>query len=360
MPRGTPRVVAFSPPLTDFGDAVDGWMSRDGEELSPWLPLPCAGERARLSSGPLSPSRERGRLSVRAQERSRIAASGSGSRSPGGGGDRRARRPPVGKRPGPPSTEATLRRPHRLGRCPMALAAKIVSGSIRSSGLRVTRPNGRVERGQQEQVQQRRGDQPAQDHDGHRVLDLVPGLVARDDQRHQRQPRRQAPSSGSAPAAPPTPRRTSSRAERLALLLLQVAVVADQHDAVAGRDAQHGHEPDQRPQRQHAAAEHARRPRRRSGRTAGSATTSAVSRDDWKSTWRMQQDAQQRQRRQGAAAAGCDSCRAAYSPRNSGWYSRLERHAPAPSASISRATAPRSRPCDVAGDVDAGARPSRA
>ena len=45
-----------------------------------------------------------------------------------------------------------------------------------------------------------------------------------------------------------------SEAERLAFLRLQVAVVADQHDAVAGRDAQHRHEPDQRAERQHAAA----------------------------------------------------------------------------------------------------------
>ena len=44
-----------------------------------------------------------------------------------------------------------------------------------------------------------------------------------------------------------------------------------------------------------------------------------------------------------ASSRRCDSVRAAYSPRNSGWYSRSNGSAPT-FASISRATLPRSRP----------------
>ena len=46
-----------------------------------------------------------------------------------------------------------------------------------------------------------------------------------------------------------------ARPEGHALLLLQVLVVADQHDAVPGHDAEHREEPDQRPERDDAAAE---------------------------------------------------------------------------------------------------------
>ena len=105
-----------------------------------------------------------------------------------------------------------------------------------------------VERRDHEEVEQRRGDQAAQDDDRHRVLDLVARDAAGDDQRHQGQARSPGRSSGSATAAP-APRAGPARAERLALLALQMLVVADQHDPVAGRDPQDGEEADQRAER---------------------------------------------------------------------------------------------------------------
>ena len=62
--------------------------------------------------------------------------------------------------------------------------------------------------------------------------------------------------------------RSTSAAERLALALLEVAVVAHEHDAVARRDPEDGDEADQRAERQHAARQE-RAARRRPGRTAG-------------------------------------------------------------------------------------------
>src|ERR671911_1672979 len=50
-------------------------------------------------------------------------------------------------------------------------------------------PEAQVQGGQDEQVQQRRGDQPPQNHYRHGVLDLITGDAASNRQRHERQPR---------------------------------------------------------------------------------------------------------------------------------------------------------------------------
>src|SRR5439155_24668232 len=48
-------------------------------------------------------------------------------------------------------------------------------------------PESQVENRNQEQAEQCGGDEPAEDHDRHRMLDLVAGDASRDDQRHERQ-----------------------------------------------------------------------------------------------------------------------------------------------------------------------------
>ena len=108
---------------------------------------------------------------------------------------------------------------------------------------------------------------------GHRVLDLVAGNVAGDDQRHQRQAGRQR---GHQDRREPLLRAAQHQlgAEGLALVALEVLVVADQHDAVAGGDPEDGEEADQRAEREDAVAERGRqhaadqRQRQASRRTA--------------------------------------------------------------------------------------------
>ena len=89
-----------------------------------------------------------------------------------------------------------------------------------------------------------------------------PGLISADDQRDEgqaggegrHQDRRQA-FFGAA--------HDEVRAEFFAFDFFQMPVMADEHDAVAGGDAEHGHEPDQRPERQDAPLQIACRRRRR-------------------------------------------------------------------------------------------------
>ena len=171
-----------------------------------------------------------------------------------------------------------------------------------------------------------------------------PGLLPLIDERHQGQAGgqgghqdRREPFFGTA--------QHQLHAERLALVFLQVAVVADQHDAVAGGDAQHRDEADQRAERQHAPLQDGRPARRRPARTEASESTSSVSRHDRKSTCKSSR-IPRTERPVSASSRRCDSCRAAYSPRNSGWYS-LANVSCLTRASISRATEPRSRPCTL-------------
>ena len=124
-----------------------------------------------------------------------------------------------------------------------------------------------IQRGDDEEVQQRRGDQAAEDDDRHRMLDLVAGLRAAEHDRHQRQAGgerghqdRREPFLGAA--------QHQVAAERHPFLDLEMPVVADQHDAVARGDAEDGDESDERSERQHAAGQRTPRRWRRRARTA--------------------------------------------------------------------------------------------
>src|SRR5215217_5078360 len=114
-------------------------------------------------------------------------------------------------------------------------------------------PEAEVQRGQDEQVQQRRGHQPPQNHYRHGVLDLMSSHAACNRKRYQRQPR--SPSGhqdGRQPLLRPAQHQTGP--ERLAFFTLQVLEVADHKDPVSSRDAEHGQKPDQRTQREDASA----------------------------------------------------------------------------------------------------------
>src|SRR5919112_1536417 len=89
----------------------------------------------------------------------------------------------------------------------------------------VRSPEAQVQGRQDEQVQQRRGHQPPQNHDRHGVLDLITGDAARYRKRHQRKPRspgrhqyRRQPLLG--------PAQHESRPEVLTLFALEVLEVA--------------------------------------------------------------------------------------------------------------------------------------
>src|SRR5215218_6569981 len=114
-------------------------------------------------------------------------------------------------------------------------------------------PESEVQRGQDEEVQQRRGDEPPKNHDRHGVLYLMTSHAARNRKWHQRQPRspgghqnRRKPLLG--------PAKHQTGPELLALFVLEVLEVADHQDPVSSCDAEHGQEPDQRAQREDAAA----------------------------------------------------------------------------------------------------------
>ena len=102
-----------------------------------------------------------------------------------------------------------------------------------SSSTSATLREAQIEGRQDEQVEQGRGDEAAEDHDRHRVLDLVAGM---------------APAAASGTSARPVARRSSgwcepllgsaqheAGAERLALLALEVLEVADHQDPLRRR-----------------------------------------------------------------------------------------------------------------------------
>jgi hypothetical protein len=105
-----------------------------------------------------------------------------------------------------------------------------------------------VERWHDEQVEQRGADQATGDDDCHRVLDLLPGDVAGQQERHEGEPGRQR---GHEDRRQALLRALDDqlRPEGHAFLVLQVLVVADEHDAVAGDDAEDGEEADERAER---------------------------------------------------------------------------------------------------------------
>src|SRR5690349_24896353 len=102
-----------------------------------------------------------------------------------------------------------------------------------------------VEGRQHEQAEQRGGEQPAEDDDRERVLDLVSRPRAQHHQRDQGKPGGQrGHQDRGEPLAGPAQHQVP--AELHSFLLLQVLAVVDQQDPVAGRDAEHGEEADQR------------------------------------------------------------------------------------------------------------------
>src|SRR5215204_2431143 len=114
-------------------------------------------------------------------------------------------------------------------------------------------PEAQVQRGQDEQVQQRRGHQPPQNHYRHGVLDLMTSHAARNRKRHQRQSRsRGGHQDGREALLRPAKHQTGP--ERLALFTLEVLEVADHKYPVSSRYAEHGQKPDQRTQREDGAA----------------------------------------------------------------------------------------------------------
>src|SRR5215213_9813951 len=133
--------------------------------------------------------------------------------------------------------------------CSLRISDLLCSHHPRSLALR----EAEVQRGQDEQVQQRRGEQPTKNHDRHGVLYLITGDAARYRQRYQRQPRcrgghqdRREPFLG--------PAQDELGPKLLALFSLQVLEVADHQDPVSSRDPEHGQKPYQRAQREYATA----------------------------------------------------------------------------------------------------------
>src|SRR5215210_628752 len=115
-------------------------------------------------------------------------------------------------------------------------------------------PEAEVQRGQNEQVQQRRGDEPTQNDDRHRVLYLMTGDAASNPQRYERKPR----SPGGHQDGRQTllrPAQDERRPELLALFALEVLEVADHQYPVSRCDAEHGQKPYQRAQREYAPAQ---------------------------------------------------------------------------------------------------------
>ena len=105
-----------------------------------------------------------------------------------------------------------------------------------------------VQRRHHEQVDERGCNQSAHDHDRHRVLDLLPGDPAGDDQGDEGEARGQR---GHHDRGDPLTGTLDDQVgtERHALVVLEVLEMADHHDPVAGHDAENGEEPDLRAQK---------------------------------------------------------------------------------------------------------------
>ena len=161
-----------------------------------------------------------------------------------------------------------------------------------------------------------------------------------------------ARSSGSARAAPRSRAGSRSRPNGIAFCVLEMPVVADQHDAVARGDAEHRHEADQRAERQHAAGqerggdgadqrerqrqEHQRRqPRRSRSRPAGAGR--------WP----------RRRRRRASVSRVRRGLARGVLAEDLGVVAALESDRPRNRASMSRATAAEVAAAHVAGHVDA-------
>ena len=136
-----------------------------------------------------------------------------------------------------------------LRRCRLR-RADLVSFGRRSTGL----AEPQVQRRSDEKVQQSRCDQAAEDHHRQRVLDLMTGTFAEHHQWNQGQCGGERGHQDRREALASCPDH-QVLAERLTLLPFEVLGVVDQQDAVAGSDAEHGEETDQRAERDHPTAD---------------------------------------------------------------------------------------------------------
>src|SRR6266542_2156923 len=114
-----------------------------------------------------------------------------------------------------------------------------------------------VQRRDHEQVQERRCDQPTEDDEPHRILDLLARDLSPDHEGDQGQSRGEG---GHQDRGEPLARTTSNELgpERFPLVFLQVLIMADHHDAVPGHDPQHREKPNERAQRDDSATEERR------------------------------------------------------------------------------------------------------
>src|SRR5439155_8632142 len=114
-------------------------------------------------------------------------------------------------------------------------------------------PVSQVENRNQEKAEQCGGDEPAEDHDRHRMLDLVAGNASRDDQRHERQRGAQRGHQNRRKALARAAQHELD-AEGLSFHALEMAVMLHEQDSVSRRDSEHRDHSDQTSQRKHAVA----------------------------------------------------------------------------------------------------------
>src|SRR5438094_5623032 len=119
--------------------------------------------------------------------------------------------------------------------------------------LAATGPESQVEDRNHEQAEQCGGDEPAEDHDRHRMLDLVAGDASRDDQRHERQRGAQRGHQNRRKALARAAQHELD-AEGLSFHALEMAVMLHKQDPVSRRDSEHRDHSDQSTQRNHAVA----------------------------------------------------------------------------------------------------------
>src|SRR5207237_5780333 len=110
----------------------------------------------------------------------------------------------------------------------------------------------RIPQGHDEQVEPGRADEPADDDEGHRLLDLAAGAPAQQEERDERDAGgERGHEDGREPVRGAGHQRRP--VERAAALPLEVEEVRDQDDAVADRDPEDGDEADDRTQGEPAA-----------------------------------------------------------------------------------------------------------
>ena len=111
-------------------------------------------------------------------------------------------------------------------------------------------PKTQVEGRHDDHIEEHGGEEPAEDDRGHRGLDLVAGLLATQGQRNQRQAGRQGRHQDRGKPLHGAPKHRLAE-RRHAFVLLQVANMGHEHDAVARGNPEDGDKPDERSHREH-------------------------------------------------------------------------------------------------------------